>query len=54
MYISAILLVCNQSYGIKYVLKKEFRWVIVVKKEKDAMDNNNEICAYSNMSKKIA
>ena len=39
---------------IYFAFKKESRCVIVVKKEKDATGDKNEICAYSNISKKSA
>ncbi len=47
-----ILSVCNHLYKIYYAFTKESRCVIVVKKEKDAMCDKDEIYAYSNVSKK--
>ncbi len=38
--------------GIYYVFKKEFRYMVVIKKENNTISNNGEIYTYSNMSKK--
>lgn len=52
IYISVILSVFNHLCRIYYTVKKEFKCVIVVKKEKDVISDKNKIYVYSNMSKK--
>ena len=47
-----ILSVCNRLYNSYYIFKKESKYVVVIKKEKDTIENKSEICAYNNMSKK--
>ncbi len=39
---------------IYYAFKKEFRYVVVLEKEKDVKGDKGEVCAYSNVSGKSA
>ena len=50
----AIFTICNHLFEIYYAFKKESRYIVVVKKEKDAIGDKNKICAYSNISGKSA
>lgn len=49
-YILTILSSYNFLYKIYYTLKKEFRYIIIVKKEKNIIGDNDKICVYSNIS----
>ena len=48
-YILVILFDYNHLCKIYYTFKKEFRYAVVVKKEKNVIDDNCEIYIYSNM-----
>ncbi len=37
---------------IYYVFKKEYRYMVVLEKEKDVKGDKGEVCVYSNMSGK--
>lgn len=50
MYTSTILLDYNHLYEIYSTFKKESKWFVVVKKEKDTKGTNNEIRASNNVN----
>lgn len=41
---------CNYLYKIYYTFKKKFKYIIIIKKEKNIISNNNKICSYNNIS----
>lgn len=49
IYILAILSNCNHLCGIYYTCIKKFK-CIVVKKRKNAIEDNEKICTYKNIS----
>lgn len=49
-YISAILFGYNYLYRIYYAFKKQSRYFVVIKKEKNAKSVNNKIYAKNNIN----
>ena len=51
IYISIILFICKYLlYKANYIFNNKFKYIVIIKKKKNIIDNNNKIYIYNNIN----